>query len=121
MALKTRFTEAFGIEHPIISAPMSGSTDAALAAAQRAAADFKPFTASVSGPAELGEDRAKVLLIEAPEIEGLRRNLMDDPDVQFFLGQDAGVRRTSDEGEERAHRVLQLEGHCAVVEHLGVG
>ena len=51
-------------------------------AVKRIASDTPPFQAGVSGNATLGADKAKVLLVEAPEIQGLRNRLMDDPDVQ---------------------------------------
>ena len=50
-------------------------------AVQRIASDTQPFEASVSGNGSLGPDHAKVLFVEAPEIQGLRNRLMDDPAV----------------------------------------
>lgn len=55
-------------------------------AAQDAAAQVGPsFPARVSGPAQLGPDKANVLLMEAPEIQTMRDSLTANPDVAAAL------------------------------------
>lgn len=58
--LHTRLCDLLGIEHPIISAPMAGSSDAALAAAVSAAGGLGMIGASMESPAWLSEQIANV-------------------------------------------------------------
>lgn len=43
--------------------------------------EMGPFVAQVSGHAQLGPDKAKVLLVEAPEIQSVRNSLLLSPEV----------------------------------------
>jgi nitronate monooxygenase len=58
--LRTRLCDLLGIEHPIISAPMAGSTDATLAAAVSAAGGLGMLGASLSSPEWLREQIERI-------------------------------------------------------------
>ncbi len=54
--LRTRVTEMFGLDHPIISAPMAGTSGGALAAAVSAAGGLGMIGASVYSPEQLAAE-----------------------------------------------------------------
>ena len=61
--MKTRITELFGIEHPIVQAPMAGATTPAMAAAA-AKADELGWAVKATGP-ETKCDRRVRATVEA--------------------------------------------------------